>query len=356
MEENEAINKPEGGRLVSADDEYFGAITEIQRNLKERRLMFTILNILLPGILLGLGDMLSGADYPAHLSWILRHSIILAAGFLFTIAMIISFIIMRCHFGLVINGTKLGKIHTGSLNISRLSFRSIALNFVFVNSIIAGACALLVCRIVDLRWFGIAFASGTILVLMILFYINHKKASIKCRKLDKFWEPGEVSLKMLEKHKLVSLEATNDDISIIAAMSAAVFIGFYSALSNISGINPTLQLDLPVDIIKNPGISWLTGFICILILFSSLMIARLRLAIGKFSVEIAELHGETDDAYRFKVYEKTFLLYMITIFLAACTLTIFIWTIWDVGPAIIFAGGLIVLSILFYWLNLKKPV
>ena len=117
---------------------------------------------------------------------------------------------------------------------------------------------------------------------------------MKCRKLDEFWEPGEVSLKMREKHKLVSLEATNDDISIIAAMSAAVFIGFYSALSNISGINPTLLLDLPVDVIKNPGISWLTGFICILILFSSMMIARLRLAIGKFSVEIAELHVETE--------------------------------------------------------------
>ena len=167
--------------------------------------------------------------------------------------------------------------------------------------------------ILGLSWFSFILSGVFIVFLPMFLFINHSRANKLCSKLHNNWEKSDIPKNLLMKHKKNSLSATNEDIAVIAAMSAALFIGFFSAASNVAGIPVNLALDIPAVDIKANAVTWLSGFVVILILFSSMMIARLRLAVAQFSKDIAEINGDEDNSYSFSALEKTFVLYLLTI-------------------------------------------
>ena len=99
-------------RSTTSTSESEAATHEIESNTDVRRLMFVVVNIVLPCGAMAVAACLSGSDYPPALAW-LPGRVVLVSGLLLLTGTIVAVVLMRCHYGMVVNSAKMDKVETG---------------------------------------------------------------------------------------------------------------------------------------------------------------------------------------------------------------------------------------------------
>lgn len=328
--------------------DFVAAMHEVKSNLDVRRLMFVILHILLPGAVLAIGDCLAGAAHPPELAWFAWMIVPLAGAIVAGVGLVTCLVLMRCHYGLVVNGTKMQRVLTGTHREQGLNWLGVTTNFVFLCALSAGSGAFLL-AVSFLPW-GVALAVAAVLVVFVcvMLLVNHARANRLVRKLAPSWEHVEVARALREEHTTNSLDGTNADIAIVVTMAAALFVGLFAGMTNLVAIDPQVELPVAAVDVRRYVLPLGGAFLVLSLLLSGRMILRLRVAIAEHSLQLAKLRNEPDDPWKFRVGERTFLLFLVVQFFTGASLVLFLRTFLEAGWALALAGAFLLVAIARY--------
>ena len=120
-----------------ADVDFAAAMHEADSNLEVRRLMLVLTNVLTPACVMAVSDCLSGPSPIEAVAWLPRAVLPLAGALLLVSGLLVTGVVARCHFGLVVNGTKLKKVETGALSLRPLNWLGVTTNFVALTALSA---------------------------------------------------------------------------------------------------------------------------------------------------------------------------------------------------------------------------
>ncbi|MFN3242314.1 MAG: hypothetical protein ACE37K_12460 [Planctomycetota bacterium] len=324
--------------------DFAAAMHEVENNLEVRRLMLVLANVLTPACVMAVTDAMSGADPTPSLAWLpplampICGSLLLATGFLVT------GVVSRCHFGLVLNGVKMNKVETGRLELRPLNWLGVTTNFLLLNALSAALGALMLMTSFGLESWAWAGAGATFSTVMGWLPVSHLRANRRCRELDQHWEHAEIPTELRIEHRRKSLDATTADISVVVVMAVALFAGVFNALTNLGAIPDSLLVTPPPATLKGFGPAVLTTFVLVSLLLSCRILVRLRLAFGEHSRKLAGLRGETDrTAMVWRPQERSYLLYAIVLALAVAAAVMLGWE--RVGRTVgLIAGGALLLA------------
>ncbi|MDX1604879.1 MAG: hypothetical protein R3202_01730 [Candidatus Competibacterales bacterium] len=332
-----------------ADQDFVAALHEIRSNLDVRRLMFVFSNVMIPALTIALVDTLTGSHYPPHLLW-LPLNILPVVGLVLSVAgVLVTVILTRCHFGLVINGNKMGRVVRGELRLEGLNWLGVTTNFVAMTALYAGSGLALLLAALGLGR-TVAAAGGVLMFVLLLLTLrwNHARANRRSAGLRESWQPGPVSVRHLEEHARESLDATTADISVIVVMAIALFSGTFGAMTSLGGIPDSLALTPAPAALKTWGVPLLSGFTLLSLLLSDRMVLRLRIALAQHAQRLAELRDERDDPWTFRLQERTYLLFALLHLLTSCSAVLLVWSLSGQLPAILAGGLLFLLGLLWY--------
>lgn len=304
----------------AAEVDYAAAMNEAMSNLEVRRLMLVLTNVLTPACVMAVTDCLAGSNVAASFAWLPRLVLPICGGLLLATGFFVAGVLARCHFGLVVNGTKLQMVETGKLALSPLNWLGVTTNFLIITAMSTALGALALCAGLGLgasSW----IAAGVVLVAVLAWLpSSHARANRACQEFSLHWQTAEIPIALREEHTRKSLDATSSDISVVVVMAAALFAGLFNALTNLGGIRPNAETTPPVSTIQNAAPVVLLGFAFVSLLFSCRILVRLRIAFGEHSQRLAALRDETDtNAMRWRAQERTYLLYSIVLVLLAAT-------------------------------------
>ena len=333
-----------------AEQDYRAALHELHSNISVRRLMLVVANILVPAMLMTAADTMSGENYPTELAW-LPEQILFVVGLVLALGcLLISWVLARCHMGMVINGTKLRKVASGSWQPAGLNWLGVTTNFVALSGLSVGLGTLMLVYLVGLPgWLGAPLTLGAMALPLAVLAHDHQRASARCQQLDPSWDHGPIPKELLEEHATGSLDDTNNDIAVIVTMAGALFAGAFNAMSNVGAMQPDLRIGVDVGDLQVAAIPALATYLTLSLLLSCRMVLRLRVAVAEHSERLAKLRGESDDPWEFRPLERTFLLYLIVVTMTAASIVITVWSwlgegdgasaaLWGVAA---FAAGLV---------------
>ncbi len=336
-----------------AEQDYRASMHEVRSNLDVRRLMLVIINVLVPALVLSMLDCLTGTDYPESIAWLPRYIIPIVGLVLAIAGTLVTGISARCHFGLVVNGSKMGCVLQGRSKQKSLNWLGVTTNFVALIALSAGAGLGLF--LVSLEQFVLAaiLAPVFFFCLLLVLLINHVRANRLVSQLQDEWPQGDVSLSLQEEHTRLSLEATTSDISVIVTMAVALFAGTFGGMAKMGAIVEGLPLLPSAETIRTWGVATLAAYTLVSLLLSGRMVVRLRIALAEHSQTLAHLRHEPDDPYRFSLRERTFLLFLLLQILSATSGLILAWSLYGMSAGLIVAGVVIGLSVAWYTLQLR---
>ncbi|MFO1352109.1 MAG: hypothetical protein U1F68_16085 [Gammaproteobacteria bacterium] len=338
--------------LSQAEQDYVAALYEIKSNLEVRRLMIVLANILVPACCVAVSDCLTGADYPPPLRWLPEHILLLVGALLALSGILVTAILTRCHFGLVVNSAKLRRVVSGELGIAPLNWLGVTTNFVALTALYSGTGLSLLLATFGWTWW--ALAAGLALIVLSLAYLawTHGRANRLCRRLEGSWQHGAIAPVYQEQHARESLDTTTADVSVIVVMAVALFSGTFNAMTNIGGIEPALAIHPTVAAIKEWGVIAVSGLTLVSLLLSGRMIVRLRIALAEHSEALARLRNEPDDPWHFTPRERTFLLFLLLHGLTAAAALILLWAIAGAWTGLVAALALLIVGAVWYPLRL----
>lgn len=337
---------------AEAARDYAAAMHEVASNLEVRRLMLVVANVLTPTLLMAVSDCLSGANYEAAAAWLPGAVLPLAGALLLGSGVLVTGVLGRCHYGLVVNGTKMQKVETGNLRLQSLNWLGVTTNFVLLTAVSSGLGATFLTA--GLGWGTWALPVGAVMTLLLLAWLpfSHRRANRLCRQLDRHWQPGVPPAALREQHARKTLEGTTSDISVVVVMAVALFAGAFNAITNLGAVPNDLAIEPQPRVLKATGFTLLAAFLFASLLLSCRMLVRLRLALGDYSVRLATVRGEEDvNALRFRPQERTFLLYGIVLVLAAASALLLGWE--RAGRGIGMLSGAVVAAAGIVWYPLR---
>lgn len=320
----------------SATQDFTAALHEIESNVDVRRLMIVVVHVLVPGAAVALVAAGTGSAYPPELAWLPRHLPWVVGGVLALAGMWTSLILARCHFGMVVNGAKLRRAVRGDLGLSGLNWLGVTTNFVAITALTAGAGATLVGATLGRVDLGAAIGAGLFALALLTLRVQHARANRLCRRLEPDWQHGEIPVALREEHLRKSLDATAADVSIVVTMAVALFTGTFDAMANVGNLAPEFVGAADPARVQVHGLLGLAALTLASLLLSARIVVRLRIALAEHSAGLAELRGERDDPWAFRVTERSFLLFLLVVLLAATVALIGGWTL---GGARVGAGS-----------------
>ncbi len=339
---------------TKSSQDFSAALYEINSNLDVRRLMFVLSNVLVPALAMAMSDCLTGSDYPPELAWLPRHIVVIVGALMAITGTLVCGILVRCHFGMVVNGSKMHRVLTGHFLPRPLNWFGVTTNFVALTALSSGAGLSLMLAAIGyplLSW----VAGPALLVLVLLsLRVNHWRANRLCARLNHEWQYGDVPRELREQHARLSLDATTSDIAVVVTMAAALFAGTFNSMTNLGGIPDELRAVLPVDNIKEMGVTAISAFLMVSLLLSGRMVVRLRIALAEHSEVLAGLRDEPDDSYSFRTNERTFLLFVVLLVLTSAAGMILVWSLMGTAPGMLTGAGLLALGLIGYPLRLAS--
>ena len=339
---------------MGAAEDFEAAMHEIESNLEVRRLMFVIANVLVPTITVGMVDSLAGSEYPPEIAW-LPANVLWIAGLVLALAgLCVSAVLTRSHFGLVVNGSKMRSVTHGHSKPRGLNWLGVTTNFVALTAMSSAAGAALFCTGIGQAWLALLAVPALLVLPMLLLQWNHFRASKLSALLSPEWPKGEVPKALQEQHARRSLDATIADVSVVVTMAGAVFAGTFAAMSNVGSIQNGFDSGVPATALRAHGITALSSYTLVSLLLTARMVVRLRIALAEHSASIAALRGEHDDPWRFRIRERTWLLYLLLVVLLSCSALILGWTLGGQTAGIVSAIALAALSVVWFPLRLKS--
>ena len=329
--------------------DFRAAMREVHTNVEVRRLMFVVVNVLVPTLLMAGADTLSGGSYPPELAW-LPANILWIVGILGGAgALLVALVLGRCHAGMVINGSKLQKVTKGQVQLSKLNWLGVTTNLVALAALSAagGVALLLATSGQPVSTVASASAAALLLPLAALQWF-HARANRTVRHLEASWNHGDVPSALREEHATTSLDDTTADIAVVVTMVVALFAGAFNALTNLGAIPGDVPIAVPVARLQAVGAPALAGFLVLSIALSLRMVVRLRIALAQHASTLAVLRGEHDEPWRFRPIERTFLLYAIALLLCGASALILGWNLGGRVAGLATAGGVLLVGSLYY--------
>ena len=326
--------------MDSKSRDFDGALAEVESNLDIRRLLLVIMHVLLPALALAVADALA-APMPADgMLWFHAHICAVSGAVLAVAGLLVCIVLARCHLGLVVNGSKIAKLERGEVRIRGLNWLGVTTNFVALTALAgAGGLTLLLAALGLGGLLAILCGAGFFVLCFLAFRINHARANRLVRRLEGHWEGGGLRPEQEERHAQESLNAANADISIVVTMAAALFAGLYNAITVLLGASEQAAGEFAAETVRSHSAAVLGGYLWISSFLSLRMLARLRLAIGDESARLARLREEPDDPWRFRLLERSFLLFQLSSLFAAAALLVFVSSLGHAG-----LGGVLALA------------
>jgi hypothetical protein len=300
---------------------------EFHSLIDRRRELFTFLGSVFAGMGLFLQNVIQG-HLPPSLRSLETHIFAFYALVLMAASMNLSLRMARLHGGLVLNGVLFARLmehqdftrkgnpaRSASHNVFGVSF----LQFLLVD-LIAGFSALVLALAVSAPGAVAAALGGFVFVLWLGLYIRfhdkaaavafHKIATEECAPFDRAaWEA----------HTSESLEGTNKDM-----LAALGFVGLmlFSTLEILSGLGAIHlgQSDLSSESIITQGPLIYTALMLVTCLLQLVAYIRLRVAVGKMSLEL----DPTDRPFRPFRLTDSYLGYLLVAFLTAVSAHLFL--------------------------------
>ena len=337
----------------SPDQDFNAALSEIRGNIDIRRLMFIFMHVLLPASVLAAADASTGSDYPPELAWLPRHGLAITGALVAACGAVTCVVLTRCHFGLVVNSLKLQQVQNGDMRPRGLNWGGVTTNFVGLCALSTAAGLMLLLTSVGTVTGGVVGAAVALLAPLWLLRRNHHAATALAKRLSLHWEHQDTSSALRERHATMSLEDCNADTAIIVTMAAALFAGLFGAMANIGGIPRSLDLGVPVAAVKSHGVSACAAYLTAALLLSARMILRLRFAVALHSERLARLRNEPDNPWRFHVFERTFLLYLLVTLLLTFAVVMLAWALFSGDLAAILGPLCAVACLVTYVLLLR---
>ncbi|MBI4568527.1 MAG: hypothetical protein HY719_09015 [Planctomycetes bacterium] len=343
-----------------ADERFLAATAEMKSLFDVRRLMFILVNIILPGVVMGATDCISGSSYPPELAWFPRHVLLLSGAAITVTGLFVGLILMRCHLGLVIHSAKARYAMEGVISSHGINWLGVTANFIILVGLAAGAglamaLAPLAARFALPIWLAPAAGAGVPPLLLLFLLMNHARGNRVVNKLRGGWTGGAVADGAQEGWARMSMDAANQDMAVVVTMAAALFTGFFAAMTSFGSIAPDLATDISPDLLRRHGVSATAAYLVISLLLSARMVARLRIAIAAASDRLAVLRQEVDNPWRFRFLERTFLLFLFVLTLTAGALAILLRSVGVAAlPAAGAATGAVLLGVIWYPLTLAR--
>ncbi len=339
--------------FTAAAQDFTAALHEIESNLEVRRLMIVVIHILVPALAMAVVNAATGDHYPESLVWLPANVLWIVGAVLVLGGVITGVILSRCHFGMVVNGAKLTMVADGGWQPRPLNWLGVTTNFLAINALAAGGGAALVGLAVGLPILGIGVGLGLAVLLMLVLQIQHERASRLVLELGHNWPTGEVPPVLREEHLRKSLDATSADIAVVVTMAAALFAGTFDAMTNLGALNALVLPAVATADLQTGAMVALAAFTLLSLLLSARIVVRLRIALAEHSMQLARLRDEPDRPWRFRPFERTFLLFALVMSLAIAVAMIGCWTV--AGPLVAGVAGLAlaILGALWYPLRLR---
>lgn len=300
-----------------SDVDFEAAMHEVENNLEVRRLMVVLANVLTPACVMAVSDSLSGADLSESLAWLPPLIMPLSGGLLLATGFLVTGVVARCHFGLVLNGTKMRKVETGELQLRPLNWLGVTTNFLVLTALSSALGTICLMAGLGLGWWSWIGGATTLVLVMLWLPISHLRANRRCRSLEQHWQHGPVKQELRAEHSRKALDNTTADISVVVVMAVALFAGVFNSLTNLGAIPDDLDVLPSPATTKAVGPAILTSFLLLSLLLSCRILVRLRLAFGYHAQKLASLRDEEDrTAMIWRPQERTYLLYGIVLMLA----------------------------------------
>lgn len=337
-----------------SDGDFAAAMHEVENNLEVRRLMVVLANVLTPACVMAVTDALGGSDLTPALAWLPPLVMPLVGGLLLATGFLVTGVVARCHFGLVLNGTKMRKVETGELNLRKLNWLGVTTNFLLLTALSATLGAICLTAGLGGGWW--AWPAGGVAFLTVLLWlpISHARANRRCQELDQHWQHGPVEQELRAEHSRKSLDSTSADISVVVVMAVALFAGVFNSLTNLGAISEDLLLTPSAATTKAIAPVTLTVFLLLSLLLSCRILVRLRLAFGEHCARLAKLRDEEDrTAMLFRPQERTYLLYAIVLTLAVASAIMLGYERANQTVALIAGAATLVAGAIWYPLVLK---
>lgn len=309
-----------------ANADFAAAMHEVETNLEVRRLMVVLSNVLTPACIMAVTDAMGGATPGDALAWLPPLVLPICGGLLLVVGFLVTGVVARCHFGLVVNSTKMHKVEHGELRLQSLNWLGVTTNFLVLTALSAALGAIGICASFGLgRWSWLA--GGLVFVTVLLWLpVSHARALGLCRRLEAQWRHAPLGREIRAEHARKSLDAAAADISVVVVMAVALFAGVFNSLTNLAAIPDELGVTPSPSTIERWGAPVLLVFVLLSLLLSCRILVRLRLAFGEYSLRLAEFREEEDrGAMRWSPQERTYLLYAIVLILAVASAVMLGW-------------------------------
>ena len=331
-----------------AAQDFRAATNEVRSNIEVRRLMLVISQVLVPSLAMAMTDAMTGLYYTDSIAWLPEHIFAVVGIVLVAAGAIITGVLTRCHFGLVVNGNKMRRVITGATDPQPLNWLGVTTNFTALTALSAGAgLSLLIVSFGP--WLPAVIAGPAFSALLLaLLPIQHWRANRLSRKLEANWQHGDVPVPLQEEHARLSLEDATSDVAVVVAMGAALFAGTFNAMTNVGAISPDLDIGLPIDAVREWGIVALSAYTLLSLLLSGRIVIRLRIALADHSQTLATLRNEPDEPYRFSPRERTFLLFLLQHTLACVCALVLMWTLSGPLAGCLAAAALMLIGVGWY--------
>lgn len=313
---------------------------EFNSLVDRRRELLTLLGSVFAGLGIFLQNALQG-NLPPALRPIETHLFAFYALVLMVCSLVLSLRMARLHGGMVLNGVLYAGLMRGQdfgrpgdpKRAARHNYLGASfLQFVLVDLIAGFSAAVLASALGANGLVALVLGAAVLLVWMGLYFrFHHRAATFAFKKIDAE-TAGPVTRQEWEEHATASLERTNKDM-----LGTIGFVGLmlFSALETMSGLG-SIKLregaDLRSDDIQSFGPAIYTTFMVVTCLLSLLIYLRLRIAVGRQSLDL----DPTDRPFRPFRLTDSFLGYLLLVFLFGVSLHLLLVVIvpeWGEFPA-----------------------
>jgi hypothetical protein len=228
----------------------------------------------------------------------------------------------RLHGGMVLNGVLYARLlqaqglkgdpdRAARHNLFGVSF----LQFVLAELLAGFSAAVLLLSLDQQLPVALGAGAGLFVLWMILYFRFHAKAARFAREKAAGDPPGPVVPEALKEHVSQSLHQANHGMITELAFAGLIVFSCFGALSGLGKIEAD-RTDLTPDFVKANGPIWFAGLMSVTCLFELTITLRVRVAIGKFSLQL----DPTDRPFRPLRLTDSLLGYLLLAFLFAVSL------------------------------------
>jgi hypothetical protein len=302
----------------------FTTVTREFRSLVDRRReLQTFLGSGFAAMSLVLVNVLQG-KLPPSLRAIQEHLFAFYALVLMVLSLILALRMARLHGGMVLNGVLYAKLmqgqdftrkpdveRAGRHNLLGVSF----VQFVLVDLIAAFSAAILAASLGRSLAVAIGVGAAVFVIWTLVYFRFHGKAARFAREKIAAEPEGVVRIEEWREHVSLSMQQANHGLIGEIAFAGLIVFSCFGAMSSLGKIEAQ-GTDLAVEMVRERGPVWFAGLMVVVCLFELLIYLRVRVAIGRFSLQL----DPTDRPFRPLRLTDSLLGYMLLAFLFAVSL------------------------------------